>query len=220
MKKIIVLILSLVLVLSMAVVAFADDTGSSLVTTSDGKSYEGLPDFPTFVDMFVGETWGEFITDYVLAYNSETQVYYLYGISEHEYVYLYGSRLSAYGESNIYMSPTDLTIYQEGVSSTVFRYSCPVGGTEWTYESQIGDFLTLVDTIIQSSVTIYTDSSCTEVFTQSTTEPLISGLSSTTVVKMMTTEVVGLVPLVIGLAISALALRKGLIMLSQVLARA
>lgn len=197
----------------------AEGDSSSFVTTSDGKSYPGLPAFPTsnFHDGSQDD-WYTKNKNYILFCDSETSVYYLL-CTPSDTVYLNGTNILSSGVfCSYYNSACTSVMYDKNSGSQFTMYK--LDGASWVFKSHYSSTLTLDscgDLIVQSSCNIYSDSSCTEVFTQSATESLIVGLSSTKIVESLKMEMVGLVPLVIGFLTLVWGLLKAWKMLRQVL---
>ena len=201
--------------LSLVVNTYAADD-SSLVTVPDGKSYDGLPDFPIYVSRPSGYVK---FHDYILYLDSSSNLYYLICSSS------VGGKI--YIDSSNQLTSNGTYMYYDSNLSTVLSsfkggnfnvYYCGLNATNWTYvKSTSCPPVAYADTLLQSSCDIYSDSSCTSVFTRSAVDKLILGMSSSTITKTMMKQIVGLVPLVIGLVICCLAFWKGFRMLRQVL---
>ena len=237
----IVVMLVMILVVSLSVLVYAEDSSSSgLVTQSDGKSYDGLPAFPTQTTDANGNNtgWHAKFYDYVLFFNSDTGTYYLCCVPnvDVEYAYLYGDGqylFDNYIEGSYYYKSNwtgDVTSYIENTGVYFTVYYASLNDVSWnTYgvhdvQFNSADGLKIgfcyPDTLIQSTFDIYTDDTLTSVFTKSATDPLIAGLSSTTLAQLTMAEIRGLVPLVIGFLTLAVALWKGWTMLRRVSAGA
>lgn len=192
---------------------------SSLLEISDGKSYDGLPAFPTSSVIKTSQgTYYEKYFDYILYQNTSSGIYYLLcSTMENGQIYINNGDYSGNGVYKWYNS--DLKSYDETFNGSSFTiYSCGSSATTWTkYSSSSCPSVKYADTLLQSSCNIYSDSSCNSVFTQSAAVPLILGISSSTITKTMMNQIVGLVPLVIGLVICCLAFWKGFRMLRQAL---
>lgn len=218
-KKILIVFMVCVLVL-VPCVAYAEETTttneSSLVTYTDGKSYEGLPDFPTYTTYTKtnGGVSYSLYNLFVLYYDDVECLYYLLCSNANVgTVYL--------NDDKKFSSSVTVNTYNDVACTDLFNstnypyfniYCCGEGATVWTLKSMHGTGLVSVaytDKLIQASDNIYTDSSLTTVFTVPAVGPSMLGMSSATIVKMMMKQVVGLVPLVIGLVVLVTAFWKG-----------
>lgn len=224
-KKLLIIFMVFVIVL-VPCVAYAEETtttnNSSFVTYTDGKSYEGLPSFPTYRSKSTSQgTLYTVFTDYVLFSNKDRSMYYLACFDNYEgNLYIDGNAICGNGKYRWYLS--DLTTVIDTFSgSDCSVYYCGSGASSWTFENNsagyVCNYFLTDEEIISSTCNIYDDSSCTTVFTRPTVGPLVLGVSSEKIVKMMMTETVGLLPLVIGLVVLVTAFWKGYRMLRVVL---
>lgn len=214
MKKYIALLLVFVMILSCSVVASAEE--SSFITYTDGKSYEGLPEFPTYTtyNKTNGGLAYSLYNVYILYWNDVESLYYLVCTNAVEdTIYL--------NDNNKLCSTVKVSAYNDVACTDLFNssnlpifdiYRCGQGATVWTFKSSHSSgavSVALTDELIQSSDDIYTDKTLTSVFIQPAGGRLVSGMSSSTIVKMMTAEMVGLLPSAIGLVILVTAFWMG-----------
>ena len=204
MKKYIALLIAFVTVFSCTVVVNAED--SSFVTYTDGKSYEGLPDFPTYCSTSTSQGTAYYVfTDYVLFSNKDRSMYYLACFDNYEgNLYIEGKAIRGNGKYRWFKS--DLTTVTNTFSGSACAvYYCGVGASSWTFENKsagyVCNYFLTDEEIISSTCNIYDDSSCTTVFTRPTVGPSVLGVSSEKMTQIVMKEMVGLVPSVIGLEI-------------------
>lgn len=222
-KKLIAILLICSFVLSCGIVASAEE--SAFVTYSDGKSYDGLPDFPTYLAHDMGGYVYSKVTAYYLYWSESAGTYYLICTNSKDgKVYKnVNSGINYFcgvGSVNLYFDTALTNFNREYPLCTFTIYRCGVGGTSWSCLGSTGNDITKIaytDTLLQASEPIYNNSSFDSVFTQPTKGPLISGVSSAMITGTVMKEVVGLVPSVIGLIILLTAFWMAWRLLRQVL---
>ena len=211
MKKYIALLIAFVTVFSCTVVANAED--SSMVTYTDGKSYEGLPSFPTYRSKSTSQgTAYTVFTDYVLFSNKDRSMYYLACFDNYEgNLYVEGRAIRGNGKYRWFSSDlTTVTDTFDGSDCSV--YYCGTGASSWTFEinsaGYVCNYFLTDEEVISSTCNIYDNSSCTTVFTRPTVGPSVLGVSSEKMTQILMKEMVGLLPSVIGLVILVVAFWK------------
>ena len=218
MKKYIALFIAFVTVFSCSVVANAEE--SSMVTYTDGKSYDGLPSFPTYRSKSTSQgTVYTVFTDYVLFSNKDRSMFYLACFDNYEgNLYIEGNAIRGNGKYRWFHSNlTTLISTFNGSDCSV--YYCGVGASSWTFENNsagyVCNFFLTDEVILSSTCDIYDDSSCSTVFTRPTVGPSVLGVSSEKMTQILMKEMVGLVPSVIGFVVLVVAFWKGWNLLRQ-----
>ena len=204
--------MALAVVLAVLLNSFSGVYASELVTESDGKSYDGLPEFPTSrqIDTNKGIMWYKYF-DYIVYQDTTTLQYYLVCVcNDNGDLYI--------GPNNRFASTGSYNWYGEDLSTVKYTlkgdaldvYTCGEGATVWTFYAGYTSMcdVRVADTLLQSSCDIYTDSSCTSVFTKSAVVPSILGTSSSTILEILKNQIAGLVPLVIGFLICLMGFLK------------
>lgn len=204
--------MALAVVLAVLLNSFSGVYASELVTESDGKSYEGLPEFPTSrqVKTNTGTVYFKYF-DYIVYQDSSTSQYCLVCVcNDKGDLYI--------SPDNCFASTGSYNWYREDLSTVKYTfegdsldvYTCGEGAAAWTFSNSYASSLgvRVADTLLQSSCNIYTDSSCATVFTRSAVVPLILGTSSSTILEILKGQIAGLVPLVIGFLICLMGFLK------------
>lgn len=217
MKKIIAIILACMTFMSCIVVASASD----VVVYDDGRSYNGLPEFPTSTQTnYVNSTkYYVKLTEYVLYFSSSENKYYLLCFNgENGSIYLNDKKFKHSGKFYKY-TDSAMTSYSSATNgSYIFIYTCNLNDTSWTFKergSEVYYGIDYKDTLLQTSASIYTDSALNKVFTEPTMAQLMWGMSSANLNKTMMMEMVGLVPSAIGLVVLVTAFWMGWRLLRQ-----
>lgn len=213
MKKVLSLFFIFVFVLTSTLSVFASD-----IVSNPGYSYEGLPDYP--IGGPVPGSNAKYIkfNHYTLLNNGDDYMLIGYPGEERAYVRRYsdGDTLLYYanckdGREVTYYSDSNLTNVL--TTSVLTAYSVfKLENGAWVYysaQSSHSNESIIGYDIISSSTDIYNGAEGTKVFFQSATDALIAGMSSTNLKEITMMEMVGLIPLVIGLLVALIAFYKG-----------
>lgn len=220
-------LLTFYIVVSFSVNTFASDD-TSLVEYTNSDSYKGCPAYP-YTDVVPYVDWYCKSLGHILLYSESTDtfkiIYILGNDGAFPFVVKSGDNyvLRASGTNKWYNDSSCTVVHDTvaKVSYMVFESSSngswkDVGGGFLSPDSQ-WDCYNLSGNIVQSSLNVYADKNKTSVFIRPERVPSMLGLTPAQMTAGMMTEILYLIPLVIGLVIFLMAFWKAYRMLRRAL---
>lgn len=208
------LLVPFVLILSLSLFPVVSNA-SDLVQEHSKTSYGDLPEFPT-VRLVDARPRCYYVTydNYLIFTDSDKELYYLVAFNNVGGDLYVGSdgAIRSTGSYSGYVDSNLTEIYTTWDYSSCDIFVCHSDSSDWAFDMSSGGYLLNYrfddEILLHSTCDVYSDESCDEVFIKPTMAPTISGMSSAELTEEVLTMMIGLVPYLICLLISVVALHK------------